>query len=535
VFYSQQRAGESHPAEPGRNASIVIAVLPFDIQGASADDEPLAFGVADEILSALSRNPSISVIAGNSSFQFRGDSKNDLTALSERLNISHVVDGSLRRSRDGLRVGVHLIDIDSGLVKWSDVVTRPEQEIYSIPSEVAAAVQTALGTDPVSNRERATAPDPEAYAAYLLAKSLLREVAGPSVDMAIGQLEKAVELDPNLSEAWSTLAMTRLEKLLFQGPGGPDLQGFDPSERLAVARHDANMALALDPDSIDALLALAIIDYSDQAVSLVKTVSLVRSLLVRAPNQPKVNFRMGLLMGQVGRFNEASDYLARALELDPLTILNAQLYADALLSSGRIEEAMEFIRIQGAYEHWRRAYTALIRYLLSADYQTARDVFTKLGPREIFFLGGVVELPSINVDSLNTRRLSQILARLIDVAESGDISQDASIASDLIEAADEGLIFHFYAAQLLAAAGYHEQAFELVRERLAAGDTLIRQSGILARPAFEEARQGPGVMAWFGVTEQLDYWLETDSWPDFCSDPELPYDCKQEAKRVRRD
>jgi len=533
LFYWPGQDLPGSKAAPGMKASVVLAVLPFDIHGGSSEDEPLAFGVADEILSALSRNPSLAVIAGNSSFQFQGDNKKDLNALGKRLNANYVVDGSLSRSPQGLRVGVHLIDTGSGLVEWSEVVTRPEDEIYTVPGEVAAAVQTALGAEPVAAPPRLTAPDPAAYESYLYAKSLLRMPWGENLETAIQKLEHAVTLDPGLSEAWSTLAITRVELGFSEGPAKPEPGSPVWSERLQAARQDAETAIAIDPASVEAQLALTLIDYREQAVSLAQTVERVRSLLAGTPNHPKLNFRMGMLMGGVGRFQDATRYFGRALALDPLTILNTALYADSLLCSGRMDESLAFIRANGVFERYQRTYTGLIMELLAGDFQTAREGFTELGPKDIFIVDGVIEMPAINVDSPNTQRLSELMVRLIDAAEQTDVSKDPTLPAEIEAAADEGLILHFYVAQLLAVSGFQEAALDLVMRRIAAGDSLVRESGILLRPAFSQASQDPGIMGYFAKTGQLDYWLQSGSWPDYCSDPELPYDCQEAAQQVR--
>ena len=532
VYVRFRPLDQAIPETPAGKASVVLAVLPFDIQGGSTEDAPLAFGVADEILSALSRNPSIAVIAGNSSFQFQGDSKKDVAAVGEKLHVNYVVDGSLRRSSEGLRVGVYLIDTGTGLVEWSDVVTRPEDKIYSIPGEVAASVQTVLGAEPVTRPRQIAAPDPAAYQTFLYAKSLLRTPWGENLDTAIKALERAVTIDPSLGEAWSSLAITRVEMGFSSGPAKPGPGDPIWSERLRAARQDAETALAIDPDNVEARLALTLIDYREQAVSLSTTVFRMRSLLAVTPNQPKVNFRMGMLMGSVGRFEDAIRYFGRALALDPLTILNAALYGDALLCAGRMDESMAFIRAQGVYERYQRTYTGLVMNLLAGNFQDAREAFTELGPRDIFIVDGVIEIPTMNVDSRNTQRLSELMARVIDAAEQADATENPALASELEAAADEGLILHFYVAQLLAAAGMQDAALDLVVRRISAGDTLVRESGIILRPAFAEARQDPGIMKWLRATGQLDYWLETDTWPDFCSAPELPYDCAEAARRV---
>jgi TolB-like protein/DNA-binding winged helix-turn-helix (wHTH) protein/tetratricopeptide (TPR) repeat protein len=533
--YLQMRQSSDGQAETrGEKAAVMVAVLPFDIQGGTGSDAPLAFGVADEILSELSRNPSIAVIAGNSSFQFTGEKKKDLDVIGRQLKVSYVIDGSLNRSPQGIRVGVHLIDIGSGLVEWSEVVTRSEDEFYKIPGEVANAVQTVLGTEPVAEGPRQTVPNPSAYEKYLYAKSLLHQPWGENIETAIRELERAVTVDPGLSQAWSTLAITRVEQGFSEGPAKPGPDEAIWAERLLTARQDAESALAIDPESVEAELALLLVDYRTQAASLLEIIDGVDSLVARAPNLPKLNFRMGMLMGAAGRFREALRYLGLALALDPFTVLNAALYADALLCSGQMDDALAFIQAQGVYERYQRTYTGLIMNLLAGNYRTAREAFTNLGPNDVFIVDGVIALPSLKVESINTTRLSQLMERLIDVAESADATTDPGLATELVEAAEEGLILHFYVAQLMAVSGFQDAALGLVERRIAAGDTLVRESGILLRPAFRKVRKDPAVMRLFEETGQLNYWIQTGNWPDYCDDPELPYDCGAAAQEYRR-
>jgi len=527
-----QRNGVGPPDQAAAGtASVVLAVLPFDSQSNVVEDLPLALGLADEILSALSQSPSISVIAGNSSFRFQGDDKKNLEVLAQALNVSHVVDGSVRRSPEGLRVGVHLIDTGTALVVWSDVVTRSDLEIYTIPKVVAAAVQTALGIDPVEAWPGTAPPDPVAYEAYLQTKALLRLPWNVNLTSAIEGLEAIVEMDPGFSQAWATLALARLDILFTQAPDDKELPNIDPPRRLQAARHEARAALALDPGSIDALLALEIIDYREHATTLAETVGRIRSLLARAPNHPKVNFRMGLMMNQVGRFNEAARYMGKEVELDPLAVLPPAFYHDALISSGRTGEARAFMKQRNTYQFYRLSYAWLTMRLLEKDFQSAREFFTDLEPNVLFWHDGLAAMESIDVKSPNTTRMSLLLARLVTVAEQGDASLDSTIAADLVQAADEGLILHFYLFQWLAAAGLNDAAFDLARDRIALGDTFFRESGVLLKPAFTAARRDPRVMELFDATRQLDYWLETGNWPDYCAHPELPYDCEEAAQR----
>ena len=375
-------------------------------------------------------------------------------------------------------------------------------------------------------------PDPDAYRFLLQAKALLSFRIEPNMDAAIAKLEEAVSIDPQLIEAWETLAMARIEYVFSQGPDQTGSPNADPFQRHRAARQDANAALAIDPDSIDAQLALAILDHGDGSASKAETVRKVRALLARAPNHPGINFRLGMLMGGVGRFEEAARLFQRAMQLDPLRPLSAGLYADTLLSGGHEDEAIEFARSQGQFLAYQSTYTGLIMNLLKSDYQAARDAFTGLGPRHVFFNDGVYELPSVNLDSSNTQRLSGLIGRLIDVVEAGDPVTDPELPFKFLQAMEEGLLLPFYVAQFLAVGGYQDIALEMVSRLYDAGDQLVRDSGILLRPAFHAARQDPSIMQWLDRTGLRDYWVETGEWPDFCSDPSLTWDCETVASQA---
>lgn len=526
---------EEEPLAKGaaKQAPVVLAVLPFESQSRATEDVFVARGLADELLSALSQSRSISIIAGNSSIRFRGDDNQDLSELASELNFSHIVDGSVRRSPDGLRVSVHLIDVGTGLVVWSDVLDRPESEIYLIPKIAAAAIQNALGVDPIETSTRITPPDPLAYETYLQALALLRARSDWPLARAIQYLEAVVEKDPSLSEAWATLAIARLNIIVTQtrpGTGDPGFRNVDPPDRLQAARREANAALAIDPGSIDAMLALAIIDYRERADTLAETESRFRRLLDMAPNHPNVNLRMGMVLMEVGRARESLRYWKKAHALDPLSTLAGTFYAEALIHVGHIEEANAIIE-EGIYDGFKRSYVRLTMSLLEDDFQGAREFFTGVGDNLVFWMGGLTESADADLDRPDTSRMSRLLDRLVTVAERGDSTVDHEIASDLTRAADEGLILHYYAFQLLAAAGLNDAAFDLARERISLDDMFFRT--VLLKPAFRSGRHDPKVMELFEATTQLDYWLQTSNWPDFCAEPELPYDCEEVARQFR--
>ena len=316
IFLAVRIGDEAAEQSANSPVSVVLAVLPFDSQSGATKDVTLARGLANEILSMLSKNPSISVIAGNSSFQLPGNYEQNLKVLSRQFNISHVIDGLVQRSPGGLQVGVRLIETGTGHVVWSDVVTRANSEIYTIPTLVAIEIQTVLGANPINTDPRSLPPDPAAYEAYLHAKALIRETSDWNLGKAIRILEDVVSKETGLSEAWASLDLAHVE-----GSGETDPFAEEPLGHLQAARRDANTTLAIDPGSVDALLVLAIVDLMNLTNSLVESESRIWSLLARAPNHPNVNMRMGFFLMSVGRFQEATVYMKTALDLNPLSSL----------------------------------------------------------------------------------------------------------------------------------------------------------------------------------------------------------------------
>jgi DNA-binding winged helix-turn-helix (wHTH) protein/TolB-like protein len=509
--------------------SVVLAVLPFESAGGAPGDASLALGLGNEMLSKLSRSAAIAAITGSSSSQFKGTSRQDLEALARQFRVSHVIEGRLRRNETGLQVDIRLLDTRNGEVIWSEAVRRAESDIYRIPGELAGAVHAALGAGPLPARTDPVPPAPSAYEAYLQARALTRSASGENLQEAIRLLEQAVSRDPDLAEAWAALAWARLDRAHLET--STEIGEPDTLDNWQAARLDANRALALDAGSIDALLLLIILDLMEREDTLVETESRVWSLLDRAPNHPNANYRMGIQMMSVGRWEESLRYVGRALQLDPLSTLTRFYYATALLGSERNEEFLDLLRRAGTETSWRRSWPWLIFQLVAGDYDSARGFFSILQEDNVFYLRGLGLSEIVDPTTPRGAALLDLVDRLVRAAETGARSGDNALAADLLRAAEEDLIPDHWVAQLLGAAGLDDATFQLARERIARGDIWYRE--LLMMPAFRSLRSDPAVMELFAASGQLDYWLQTGHWPDYCADPELPYDCEAAGRAYR--
>jgi TolB-like protein/Flp pilus assembly protein TadD len=235
-----------------------IAVLPFESLSESKSDTYFADGVQDEILNNLAAIAELKVISRTSVMQYRADVQRDLRQIAGALGVAHVLEGTVRRNGNRVRVSTKLIDAHSDNTIWVESYDRDLTDIFAIQSEVAKTVAAKLFATLSPEEKKSIEAKPteilEAYDLYLRARELLlsAEVSSPlgnveKLQRAIGFLEQAVRLDPKFTLAYC--AMTKAHDLLYE---------YDPtSERLASGDAAINRALSLQPDLPEVQLAYA--------------------------------------------------------------------------------------------------------------------------------------------------------------------------------------------------------------------------------------------------------------------------------------
>lgn len=494
--------------------SAAIAVLPFDNQSTEPANGFLADGLADEIRSSLARNASLAVIAGSSSFRFRGAAK-DLAAVTEALGVSHVVDGAVRGDTDSVRVAVYLIDAVTGVILWSAVEERPRGQIFGVHDEISQAIQAALGLAPVdaSRKPRRLAPSPAAYETYLHSLALLRDGTPVNCERAIEFLSGLVASDPTFADAWASLALARLQ-LVF-------LLWYDPAGQIEAARAAARRALELDPRSLEARLALAVVDYRDDTVPIAETERRFAELLDEEPNNPDLNFRMALLLVEVGRIAEGAARHARAYQLDPLSAPVVAQYAWCLLriwETSRAEAVIdETIRRWGAGD-WGLWYLKFELFMRRGEFAAAR--------------AWIDETNRISSHPTDAANLLAVQKQLVAFAAATDPAMAEREKRELLAAVGRSAAQYPAVVRTLIGVGDHDTAFEIARQQIAAGSRWFRGSALMHGPATASFLAEPRVMELFAANGLAAYWLETDRWPDFSAQPELPYDCRALARTL---
>jgi len=225
-----------------------IAVLPFADMSPARDQDYLCEGLAEELIDALTHIAGLRVAARTSSFQFRGE--HDLREVGRKLGVGSLLEGSVRKSGDRLRVTVQLIDVATGYHQWSEKFERDAGDVFAMQDEIAEKVATLLRGAGLSHRERrAVHRQPtaiETYECFLRGRQRMHAMQQPQMDEARGLYQRAIELDAEYAPAWAGMAM--LHALLYEWWGSS-------AENLAEADRASRVAMELAPDLADAHLA----------------------------------------------------------------------------------------------------------------------------------------------------------------------------------------------------------------------------------------------------------------------------------------
>jgi TolB-like protein/tetratricopeptide (TPR) repeat protein len=307
--------GHYHRAGPAPNPSRPpdlpseksVAVLPFDNFSAERDTDYLSDGLTEEITAALARVPGLRVVSRNSAFMFKGKAT-DPRKVGEALHVATLLEGSLRKVGDQIRVSAQLINVADGFHLWSETYDRPVGDIIAVQEEIAGRIAERLqGGDAPSKRPPV---DPEAHTLYLQGKLFWNKRTEAGLRKAIELYRQAIEKDPTYADAHGALASSYM--LLPQYAEGLSLNQYRP-----LARAAANRALELDPDCAEAHAVLGMLlnhDFKDK-----ESEEHFRHAIRVAPNYATAHHWYGLCLEYGGRNQQALTELHKALELDPLS------------------------------------------------------------------------------------------------------------------------------------------------------------------------------------------------------------------------
>ena len=324
-----------------------IAVLPFENMSGDAANEYFSDGISEELLNQLAKMPELRVAARTSSFSFKGE-KAEVGEIARTLKVRMVLEGSVRKQGDRVRITAQLIDAAEGFHIWSETYDRDLKDIFAIQDEIARAIAKELkvklvgaANDAVAGGNGAAAPnatgtqDLEAYDLYLrgLAQWQLRTAA--SLREAERLFEQAAARDPKFARAWAGIALVNI---VFPYWDNVDVPAVERKGRAAASR-----AVELDPRSAEAVAALG---YAARlhVDTLVEGKVLLQHAIDLNPSYPTAHQWLGLLAQQLGDLEGALVHFEKARELDPRAPVITSNLASALFQLGRFEESEALCR-----------------------------------------------------------------------------------------------------------------------------------------------------------------------------------------------
>jgi len=298
-----------------------VAVLPFTNMSADPENEFFSDGLTEELLNVLAKNPGLKVTGRTSSFAFKGKQE-DLRGIGQKLGVGALLEGSVRKAGNRLRITAQLVNANDGFHLWSQTYDRVLDDVFALQDEIAHSVAEALHVKLLGKREEPRAINPESYELLLRANRSAAQGSESSLAVSVDLYRRAIDLDPTSARAWAGLAWAYTYQAAF-GHHGSETEGVRRD-----ARHAAERALELDdqlPEAHDVMCWI----FSAMEFRFAEGAAAARKAYALAPNQPRVLAHLALIEAIHGRFDEALRVSKRAIELDPLD-------PDVYMQRGRI-------------------------------------------------------------------------------------------------------------------------------------------------------------------------------------------------------
>jgi TolB-like protein/cytochrome c-type biogenesis protein CcmH/NrfG len=335
---NEAASGATPPASITPTAAIAndnsIAVLPFVNMSDDKGNEYFSDGLSEELLNLLAQVPQLRVIARTSSFSFKGKEA-DIAEIANKLNVAHVLEGSVRKSGDTLRITAQLIRASDSSHLWSQTYDRPLTDVFKVQDEIAAAVVDQLKIKLLGSTPTARATDPKAYALYLQAREIHRQYNSAAFEQSIGLYRQALAIDPSYAAAWVGLATVYCDQV--------DIYLVPADEGIGLAREAAQRALALDPRNASAHARLGwIAIYYDR--DLAEGSRRMEHALALEPANPDILASAAGLARRLGRLDLAIAIGEHLTVRDPLNLQGRFELATAHFYAGRLEEAIAIYR-----------------------------------------------------------------------------------------------------------------------------------------------------------------------------------------------
>src|SRR5882762_2166058 len=336
--YTAQSREDGRPNGPSLPQKS-IAVLPFDNLSRDPDNAFFAEGVQDEILTRLAKVADLKVIARTSTQKFKS-APTDLREVAKQLDVTNILEGSVQKVNDQVRVNVQLINALTNAHLWAEIYDRKLSDIFAVQSDIAKTVADTLQAKLTGSEKKMIAAQPTtdtaAYELYHKGRSLWEKRSGDNIPKAIAFYEQAIARDPNYALAYAGLSSAYI--IL------PFWAGVDRLDAYSKAKDAALKALRLDPNLAEAHLALGKVLFFSE-IDLPGAMREYKRAIELQPNDATAHHWLGNdALSALGRFEEAIAQGKRAVELDPLSpVINADLGA-TFYYANRFDESARQLR-----------------------------------------------------------------------------------------------------------------------------------------------------------------------------------------------
>jgi TolB-like protein/Flp pilus assembly protein TadD len=316
-----------------------VAVLAFANLSDDKENEYFSDGISEELLNVLAKVPGLKVTARTSAFYFKGKDL-PMTDIARQLGVAYVVEGSVRKQGDRVRISAQLIKASDGFQVWSAQFDRELKDIFALQDEIAGLIAQQLSLKMGANSTRVPASvNPVAFELYVQARQALSRRDSDGFDRAEQLLTRVLELEPGLARAHAALAdVWALRANLHE-----DIGYFGQRDAPIFARIEAEIgrALALDPDSAEAHASLGFVRYMEWRFADAERE--LRLAVTLNPNYPTGHHWLGTCLASSGLMDESLAEYERAAQLDPFSFRILENYGAVLHNAGRNEQALVVI------------------------------------------------------------------------------------------------------------------------------------------------------------------------------------------------
>jgi TolB-like protein/Tfp pilus assembly protein PilF len=433
-----------------------IAVLPFVNMSSEKDQEYFSDGISEELLNLLTRIPQLRVVARTSSFSFKGKDV-DVAMIARALKVANVLEGSIRRAGNKIRINAQLIRASDSSNLWSQSYDRDLVDIFAVQDEISAAVVAQLKIKLLGAAPTAKVVNPEAYALFLQARQLDRQRSAASFEQAISLLKQALTIDDNYASAWDLLGDVYI---------GQANDGSRPiAEGYRLARESANKALALEPDlaSAHARLGRVAMNYDGDMAAAAQHYT---EALTLTSDDADIYRSASVFARSLGRLDSAIALCEAATAKDPVFANGYGNLAIAHRFAGHLDEAIASARmaLKLSPSYANGYYNISVALLQKGEPQAA--------------LAEIEREPSVTWRAIGLPLVWHAL---------GDKAKSDSALAELIEKYEKGSSYNI--AYVHAFRGEADKAFEWLEKSVATQDPGL--SGVAVEPLFENLRKDP--------------------------------------------